>query len=407
MSNKRKISLVLDKNQLNAPYVASFHGVKPTEKTEFSVYASSDKINKHRKILIGENSTIRFEGENLDSKNEICKYIVGVYNKDDNTVVLRNAPFYNVTRKVKSIESLKLPKFKLEKSLAARNELGQTFGTKKIKQKIRNIERNRVKVESLSDVVSHIHNTIEEKSSIIPSKDELEKAQEEDRLIPPYNAETLNIEEIYNIEDIVPSYELKTIAVDELIKFKTQKDIENYLSPLRVKTDSLLYTSIDSCLKQEKKDLTQLRKLLYVAYLLRLRTCREHQLNKSSFMKKTFVGSSIAIVDGLLNRYCDNQGTTSNGRTTYKIPDKEQDRILSYAVILLLMVSNFKINVTLLSKDIKISVGKLTTICSSVGCSIETLTKAQKIELGLTDNAIHKYAILKAPLKLPRLKRRM
>ena len=55
----------------------------------------------------------------------------------------------------------------------------------------------------------------------------------EDRLIPPYNAETLNIDEIYNIEDIVPAYELKTIAVDELIKFKTQKDIENYLSPLR------------------------------------------------------------------------------------------------------------------------------------------------------------------------------
>ena len=34
-------------------------------------------------------------------------------------------------------------------------------------------------------------------------------------------------------------------------------------------------------------------------------------------MKKTFVGSSIAIVDGLLNRYCDNQGTTSSGKTTY------------------------------------------------------------------------------------------
>jgi len=407
MSSKRKVSLILDKNQLNAPYIASFHGVKPTEDTEFNVYSSSEKPNKHRKLLIGENSTIRFEGENLESKNEICKYIVGVFNKDDNTVVLRSAPFYNVTRKVKSVESLKLPKFKLEKSLAARNELGQTFGTKKIKQKIRNIERNRVKIESLSNVVSHIHSTIEEKSSIIPSKDELEKAQEEDRLIPPFNAETLNIEEIYNIEDIVPDYELKTINIDELIKFKSQKDIENYLSPLRIKTDSLLYTSIDSCLKQEKKDFSQLRKLLYVAYLLRLRTCREHQLNKSSFMKKTFIGSSIAVVDGLLNRYCDNQGTTSNGKTTYKIPDKEQDRILSYAIILLLMVSNYKINVTLLSKDIKISVGKLSTICSSVGCSIETLTKAQKAEMGLTDNAIHKYAVLKAPLKLPRIKRRM
>jgi len=58
----------------------------------------------------------------------------------------------------------------IKQSLAARNELGQTFGTKKIKQKIRNIERNRVNVESLSDVVSHIHSTIEEKSSIIPSK---------------------------------------------------------------------------------------------------------------------------------------------------------------------------------------------------------------------------------------------
>lgn len=43
----------------------------------------------------------------------------------------------------------------------------------------------------------------------------------------------MNIDEIYDIEDIVPAYELKTIAVDELVKFKTQKDIENYLSPLR------------------------------------------------------------------------------------------------------------------------------------------------------------------------------
>ena len=80
---------------------------------------------------------------------------------------------------------------------------------------------------------------------------------------------------------------------------------------------------------------------------------------------------------------------------------------MSYAIILLLMVNNYKVNVTLLSKDIKISVVKLTTLCSSVGCSIETLTKAQKAELGLTDSAIHKYAILKAPLKLPRIKRRM
>lgn len=71
------------------------------------------------------------------------------------------------------------------------------------------------------------------------------------------------------------------------------------------------------------------------------------------------------------------------------------------------MVNNFKINITLLSKDIKISVVKLTTICQSVGCSVETLTKAQKVELGLTDSAIHKYAVLKAPLKLPRIKRRM
>ena len=94
------------------------------------------------------------------------------------------------------------------------------------------------------------------------------------------------------------------------------KKIKYYFNKKSVKTDSLLYTLIDACLKQEKKDITQLRRLLYVAYLLRLRTCREHQLNKSSFMKKTFVGSSIAIVDGLLNRYCDNQGTTSNGKTT-------------------------------------------------------------------------------------------
>lgn len=405
MSTKRKITLSLDKNNdLNAPLIASFHGVKPTEDTEFNVYSASDK---RRKLMVGENSMIRFEGENLDNKKELyCNYLIGIYNKDDNSVLLRNAPFYNVTRKIKSVEAISVPKSNLEKNISARNELGQAFGTKKIKQKIRNFEKNRVDIQSLSNVVSHIHNTIEEKSSIIPSKDELEKAQEEDRLIPPYNSTTVKTNEIYNIEDIVPSHELKSISIDELLQLDTQKDVENYLLPLRIKNDTLLYSLIDSALKDKNKNQDLLRKLIYVAYLLRLRTCREHQLNKGSFMKKTFVGSSLAVIDGLLNRYCDSQGTTKNGKTTYKIPDKEQDRILSYALILLLMVNNFQVNITLLSKDIKISVLKLTTICRSVGCSVETLNKAQKTELGLTDGLIHKCATLKAPLKLPRIKQR-
>jgi hypothetical protein len=54
--------------------------------------------------------------------------------------------------------------------LQAKNSLGETFGTKKIKQQIKSVERNAVNVNTLEGVSGILRSSISAKTSALPSK---------------------------------------------------------------------------------------------------------------------------------------------------------------------------------------------------------------------------------------------
>jgi hypothetical protein len=54
--------------------------------------------------------------------------------------------------------------------MQAKNALGEAFGTKKIKQQIKSVERNAVNVSTLHGIAPLLHDSIAAKTSTLPSK---------------------------------------------------------------------------------------------------------------------------------------------------------------------------------------------------------------------------------------------
>lgn len=96
--------------------------------------------------------------------------MIGVHDKTTNKVILRHAPLHLLTRDVKALKSLNPLATGSEERIQAKNLLGEAFGSKKAKQAIRTMERNRVDVSAMEGVANRLQDTIEAATESLPSK---------------------------------------------------------------------------------------------------------------------------------------------------------------------------------------------------------------------------------------------
>ena len=98
------------------------------------------------------------------------RYFVGVRNKRTNVVTIRPAPIQVFSRNVKALKGLASVASSSTERIVARNQLGETFGTKKSQKAIRAAERNKVDVSAMQGVTSHIQGSIEAKTQSLPTQ---------------------------------------------------------------------------------------------------------------------------------------------------------------------------------------------------------------------------------------------
>lgn len=96
--------------------------------------------------------------------------MIGVHDKTTHKVILRPAPLHLLTRDVKALKSLNPLATGSEERVQARNLLGEAFGSKKAKQAIRAMERNRVDVSAMEGVANHLQDSIEAATGSLPSQ---------------------------------------------------------------------------------------------------------------------------------------------------------------------------------------------------------------------------------------------
>jgi DNA-directed RNA polymerase I subunit RPA49 len=117
------------------------------------------------------------------------RYLIGIRDKTTNKMTLRTAPLFLVSHHVKALQSSGAtassdrPDYTL-----AKNQLGEAFGTKKARARIRAAERNKVDVGAMGGGVQDVlQGMIQSNTSTLPQKQEAEQDANDNRPIPRHN----------------------------------------------------------------------------------------------------------------------------------------------------------------------------------------------------------------------------
>lgn len=119
---------------------------------------------KDDKTIVHDGEHVRHVGKRVDP--EVCAYAMGTL--ENKTFILSTAPVFKFRTEIKNTGYTE--KQVGQKNMAARDSLGQTFGTKKRKLDIRAKEENRVEMSSIAPVASAIKQAIQTQAVSIPTR---------------------------------------------------------------------------------------------------------------------------------------------------------------------------------------------------------------------------------------------
>lgn len=275
---------------------------------------------------------------------------------------------------------------------AARNLLGETFGTKKKKKEIKSAEKNRVDVQDLALTASSIDNAIEEKIANLPSKQDAQEEIEDSKPLPPFDKDATRLEDAYKIESIISTAEFEIIPTQMFSQISMEKINEQeklmQLTPF-----------VKACLRKlaegdGKSDILLLPKIIYLQLLIHFKSTRENSLGS---LQKNQRLNGIFTPKLIISKFLDAFTTSDviDGATKYKVSDWHKEKLIAYICVLALLIDNFACNVDLLAKDLKMPAVKLADRFKSIGCSVSTVKSA-----GVSS----KIAELKVPLVFPKLR---
>lgn len=152
--------LVSSRSECTELTLVNFPSVKPNRKTGFTMYSrtpgSSSDISQQKTIVAGETTDVEFFSTNRDhrtSEGTDCAYVAALYDPETKSVHIAPTPLYLLAHRVKRMRA---EENKAEPTQtqwkAKRNDLGETFGTRKAKSQIKAEERNKVDVSAMAGV---------------------------------------------------------------------------------------------------------------------------------------------------------------------------------------------------------------------------------------------------------------
>jgi DNA-directed RNA polymerase I subunit RPA49 len=261
--------------------LASFQAI-PVDDVTFKASGSEDSRKKNNIFLTGESSTVNYKGNNIGENHPnviLNSFCVGVIDRVEESVIIRNAPFIGVKTTSKLLDE-KAEKQKTEYSsyIEAKNVLGEAFGNKRTKTQIKAYERSKIDMSTLQSSKEHIMGAVESKTANLPTAEELQKQLDEDRALPKYNATTENVEEVYLLKDIVTPREEEAIKVEYIMTLKGT-DVEEYLGNEEM-FHPFVAEKILIYLKSTRPVPLTLKGYLYLNYMLKFRALPDRVLQK-------------------------------------------------------------------------------------------------------------------------------
>ncbi|XP_052557428.1 DNA-directed RNA polymerase I subunit RPA49 [Tympanuchus pallidicinctus] len=362
----------------------------------FSLYRSSDVANprkKRRRILVSETERLSYVGNNFSSGamkcNSLCRYFLGVLNKDSGQMEVFNAEIFNMQPLLSDNAIPDDTRDYQNKSYREKVDLCiEAFGTSKQKRALNSRRMNAVGNDILNTAVTKAAADVIDAKGVTALIQDV--AQDDDQnmsiFLPPCHEDADKPENVYKFEDILslaeyealqnPAAAFVNITPEEITKKTEEKSHCSFV------LEELKFLPAD-----EKSRDRKARCLWFLDILI-----------KFSFLKiikkKHPMGPECPhIISRKLMKNFTSL-TYNNGSVQNLISASLKTKIAAYVIALALHIKNFQIDLTVLQNDLKLHESRMMDIARAMRLKV---SKAKGMP-GLENDQNHKLGTLSLPL---------
>ncbi|ODV60159.1 DNA-directed RNA polymerase I subunit RPA49 [Ascoidea rubescens DSM 1968] len=381
-----------------------FNGFEGNQQNNFKLYKSKASTYDPN-ILYGENDQLEFISAQSDDPNNYC---VAVYDPSTQKVELYN----QIPVELMSIVSKKRKRSKIQeikqldvKYSEQKSSLGRSFGSKKAKKAINDIQRNRIDTDALQDMEVDIIDNVKLSTFDVPTRDGLKKSiSESNRPIPPYDINATIVDDAFPISGLIDKKEWNIIRLAPIFQEKDAKkrlELFPFSDSLYLKEHVMKYNNPDNELDVKKM------KLLYFTSLLLGTYAFKKNLSKKSQLLELLKNPAEVFVETILDKFTisrPSQFGKSKDRS-FTIDPSHEDKLLCFILVLIMHIDNFSILVAPLAQELSLKPSRMIILLRAVGCLVRNATQTQIEAFDVKITAKDQVATLKVPLKLPDLVR--
>ncbi|XP_029948924.1 DNA-directed RNA polymerase I subunit RPA49-like [Salarias fasciatus] len=372
--------------------------VKNEDKLDFTMYKNTDENNprkKSRRILVAESDRLSYVGHNFGvgslKCNSLCKYYVGVLNKETMQMEVHSAQLFNMQPVIpgettESAKSQDAPQSYRDKV----DSLIEAFGTTKQKRALSSRRLNQVGSDTLHHAVTKAANSVIDKKGLEALQQEVAETESQNDLsihLPPCDANADARENVYPFDQLLSPVEFDALEqAGSKLAALTPEELQTMRSDGRCL--SVLKHLDNMPTAGELREKTA-RCAFYLSLLLKL------SRQKSVTRKFGQEDNCPRIIQNKLMRNFTVE-TFNNGRVQNIVSSSMRAKLAAYCLALLLHMGHMTADLTLLHRDLGITEARITEVAKAMGLTLIKPPRAKDEDATLRDD--RKQATLVLPL---------
>lgn len=343
----------------------------------------------------------------MGGTDSLLKHYIGVYDPasgDLQVIESRKITVRGIVRARRAPEEAFQEKGDSKNMREMRNDLGQTFGTKKSKKAIASLTENAISApktaadyapggapKKLDASAQAMLSSMAAATESMATQAELNQIADEGKPRPKANLDATNVQDVYTVDELIGKEIMAMLTVKPW-----QDDVagkQEVITSSKFVSDRIYSASVN------------VPKLKVLRYLLACIDFYKATINKRNGvrglpkpeeLKNKVKGVRGEILDNLKRKFSDG-GLMSK----YQV-----DLLMTNICALALIVDNFEVDIYDLREDLKLEAKDMATYFSEVGARIMAANAGEAKRLGLDKASAqqHKFARLRLPLEFPKAK---
>ncbi|XP_045079301.1 DNA-directed RNA polymerase I subunit RPA49 [Coregonus clupeaformis] len=347
--------------------------LRNTEQLDFSFYKNMDETNprkKHRRMLVAESDRLSYVGNNFGTGslkcNNLCKYYVGVLNKETMRMEVHSAQLFNMQPIIPG-ESSTANDASQNTDLTYREKVDsliEAFGTNKQKRALSSRRLNQVGSETLQSAVAKAaHSVIDQKGleALQQEVTQTESQSEVSHYLPPCYPDADTPQHVYLFDDILSPVEYDALdAAGSKMAALTPEELQ------KMTDDGGCLSVVRQLETLPREGVARERRARCAFYLhLLLRLARQKNITRKFGQEE---GCPHIIQKKLMRTFTVE--TFNNGRVQNVVSTSMRVKVAAYCLTLLLHMGDMTSDLTLLHRDLGVTEKRIVEVAKSMGLTL-------------------------------------